>query len=148
MQDYAGAVKDADEAIKICPDYSQPYIVRARAYKALKLPDAYIKDVNTASSLDTMPRALVMDMKSMGGLMKSTSRIFAQKIRGMENRVAEKTFVNGAAGLRKSQYFPMMREGLELENRNDFKQHRLSLVLYSKLCTIPLSWPFWKDNQR
>ena len=146
MQDYAGAVKDADEAIKICPDYSQPYIVRARAYKALKLPDAYIKDVNTASSLDTMPRALVMDMKSMGGLMKSTSRIFAQKIRGMENRVAEKTFVNGAAGLKKSQYFPMMREGLELENRNDFKAAQTKFGLVLKALHDPAELALWKDK--
>ncbi len=90
FRDYSAAVKDLTEAIRICSDYSPPYISRAAAYEALGKKKAALSDREKAATLGLVPKFIAQHLKNDQGMK--------QAVDVLKNESNKRYYVPGKSG--------------------------------------------------
>jgi tetratricopeptide (TPR) repeat protein len=118
------AAKDINESIKLCPDYSLPYLLRSKLNGRRHNDSQAREDLATASHFDYVPAFLKKDIEAMHAMMTTTSSLVSKKLKEAKANFANDTFKDGIKGMGKSVSRKAIGKALTMIDSENFKAAR------------------------
>ncbi|MBX9671514.1 MAG: hypothetical protein K2X93_28255 [Candidatus Obscuribacterales bacterium] len=113
---YSEALDDLGLSLRLCPDYSIPYRVRAKVYQRLNKNDLAAEDLARASQLRSLPKMFFDGLE----ISPNVNMIIKDKIKQSMEVMDAKYYVNGKVSSQSSNFERLRRQAVMQMNQSSY----------------------------